>query len=181
MIRVAKNGQVISPKIGQYELRHPQNPLLGIDDWLVYIVKQQSPLLARLPDKEVGVGDVWTTETPVRTPDGGELKIITRAGIFAFGKMDEYECAWIQSEARLPFKFKLSGDFEGYSSITVDGMLIWEGRSYFAYEEGRTIRDRNSWSFVVAVEVPLEEGIAKGFFTTRVNSTSETSLSRQAQ
>ncbi len=178
IIRVAKNGQVISPDIGQYELNHPRNPLLDIDNWLVYVVKQQSPPLIRLPDREVGVGDVWITETPVKTPDGGELKIITHAGLFAFGKMDEYECAWIQSEARLPFKFKLSGDFEGYSSITVDGMLIWEGRSYFAYGEGRMIKERNSWSFVVAIDMPLKEQNAKGFYATRVNTITKTSLSR---
>jgi hypothetical protein len=180
-LKVAKNGEVILPRIAQYELRHPQNPLLDIDDWLAYIARQKFPPLTRLPDKKVGVGDVWTTETPVRSPDGGKLKITSRARVFAFGEMDGYDCAWIQSEAIMRFKFELSGDFEGYSSITVNGVFIWEGKSYFAHEEGRTIKDRNSWNFVLGIEIPLEEKTAAGFFTTRVISTSATSLSRPIQ
>ncbi len=181
LLKVAKNGKIIWSDIGRYELRHPRNPLRDIDDWLVYITERQSSPLPRLPDKEVGVGDSWTAETLIEGPDGGDLKITTRAKLFAIGKIGEYDCAWIQSEARLPFKFQLSGDFEGYSSITVGGTFVWYGRSYFAYEEGRVIRDKKSWNFMMMIDIPLQEGNAKSFFTTLGSSTSTTSLSRKEQ
>ena len=178
-LKVTKSGEVLSSNIEQYKLNHPQNPFLDIDDWLMYIARQQSPALTRLPDRRVGVGDMWTYETSIRGLNNVEMKVITRFKLFAFGKMDDYECAWIQSEAKLPFKIELTGNFTGYSSITIDGMFAWEGRSYFAYEEGRIIKDRNSWSFVVTVEIPMQEEIAVNFFTTRVISTSTSVLTKQ--
>jgi len=178
-LKVTKSGEVLSPNIEQYKLNHPQNPFLDIDDWLMYIVRQQSPALTRLPDRRVGAGDVWTYETSIRGLNNVEMKVITRSRLFAFGKMDDYECAWIQSEAKLPLKIELTGNFTGYSSITIDGMFAWEGRSYFAYEEGRIIKDRNSWNFVVTVEIPMQEEIAVNFLTTRVISTSTSVLTKQ--
>jgi hypothetical protein len=181
MFKVTKTGEVIWCDIGEYKPRHPRNPLRDIDDWLAYITVQQSSPLAGLPDKEVGVGDAWTTETPVKGPDGRELKLIAYFRLFGFGKVGEYDCAWIQSEVRLPFKIEFSGDFEGYSSAAVEGMFSWKGRSYFAYEEGRMIKDRSSLNFMMMIETPLQEGSARSFVTTLGSITSTTSLSKQSQ
>jgi len=178
MFKLTKTGEVVWCDIGEYEPRHPQNPLGDIDDWLAYITVQQTAPLVGLPDKEVEVGDSWITETLLKSPDGGKLKMVTKFGLFALGKVDEHDCAWIQSEARLPFRFKFSGEFDGYSSVAVEGIFVWKGRSCFAYEEGRMVKDRSSWSFIMMVEIPLEEGSARSFFTTLGDSTSTTSLSR---
>ena len=180
-LRVKKNGEIISSNIRQYKLLHPRNPFLDIDDWLIYVARQQSPFLTRFSDRKVGIGDVWTTEAFVKNPNGVDMKITTRSRLFAFGEVDDYECAWIQSEAKLPFRFEISGNFDGYSSITVDGMFLWEGRVYFAHEEGRIIKERNSWGFTVTIEIPLQEETAINFFTTRVSSITTTSLSQKAQ
>jgi len=181
VFRIAKTGQIVRCDIGEYKHRHPKNPLADIDDMITYITMQHSTALIGLPDKEVGAGDVWTIETPLKSPDGRELKLTTYCRIFTLGKMGEYECAWILSKSELPFKIELAGDFEGYSSVVVEGMFVWEGRSCFAYQEGRTITDRSSLSSMMMIEIPMQEGSAKSFSTTLGNSKSVISLSRQTQ
>lgn len=181
MFKVAKTGQVVWCDIGEYKPRHPRDPFRDVDEWLAYITVQQFSPLAGLPDKEVGAGDVWKTETPVKCPDGRELKVTADFKLFGFGKVGEYNCAWIQSEVKLPFKIEFSGDFEGYSSVAVEGIFSWDVRACFAYEEGRMIKDRSLMHFVMMIEIPLQERTAKAFVTTLGNSTSTTSLSRQAQ
>jgi len=181
MFKVAKTGRVVWCDIGEYEPRHPRDPFRDVDDWLAYITVQQFSPLAGLPDKEVGIGDVWTTETPVKSPGGRKLKLTTNFKLFGFGKVGEYDCVWIQSEVKLPFKIEFSGDFEGYSSVAVEGMFSWDVRSCFAYEEGRMIKDRSLMHFVMMIEIPLQERTAKTFVTTLGDSKSATSLSKQAQ
>jgi hypothetical protein len=181
IFKVSKTGQVVWCGIGEYKPRHPRDPFRDVDNWIAYITVQQFSPLARLPDKKVGVGDIWTTETPVKGPDGRELKLTTNFKLFGFGKVGEYDCAWIQSEAKLPFKIGFSGDFEGYSSVAAEGRFSWSVRSCFAYEEGRMIKDRSLMHFVMMIEIPLQERTAKTSITTLGNSKSTTSLSRQAQ
>ena len=97
-----------------------------------------------LPGKEVGVGDLWTTETSLRSPDGGSLKMATSSRLFALGKVGEHECAWIQSEIALPIKIEFSGGFEGYSSVSMKGVVNSREISHFAYKKGTAIGDRIS-------------------------------------
>lgn len=178
-LKVTKAGRVVWSDISEYKHRHPQNPLRDIDYWLTYITVQQFPPLVGLPDKETAVGEIWTVETPLKGPDGRELKMITNSRLFALGRAGKHDCAWIQSNTKLPFKIEFSGDFEGYSSIAVEGMCSWEGRYYFAYEEGRMIKDRSSWHLEMMIQIPTQEGIAKGFIITLGDSTLTTSLPEQ--
>ena len=177
--KVKKTGEVVLCDIGEYELRHPQNPAEDTVNWFLYIGQQI--LLAVLPDKEVEVGDVWTTETLLKSPDGGELKMTTTSKLFALGKVGEYDCAWIQGEGNLPIRVEFRGDFEGYSYVVMEGTVSGKGMSYFAYKEGRTIEGRGSWGFEMTVEIVSEEESAKAFSIMHVNETSTTSLSKQTQ
>lgn len=150
--KVRKTGEVIWSDIGEYEHPNPQDPVRDTAEWYSFICQQISPLTV-LPEWEVGVGDTWTMETYLTGPDGGQLKMTTRSRLFALGEVGEFDCAWIQSEIELPIRIEFNGNFDGYSTIAMEGAVNTRELSYFGYKEGVTIKDKSSINVEVILDV----------------------------
>lgn len=90
------------------------------------------------PDKALKVGDEWSHENQVESPEGYKFTIKTISKLVGYEKYDKYDCANI--ETKYDYPVKLVVDDKTFGKLRLEGKESGKILTRFAFKEGKMIR-----------------------------------------
>lgn len=142
--RFTTAGKLISADVDAFSSK--KSGFEAIGDVLNYLL-DQIPFLDEFPDRELSVGDEWTTTRTLKNPDSSEVKVTTKHRLFGLESANKR--AWIVSEAKIPFD--VNGG-PGLAGLKMTGTSELRSHTLFSYDEGKFVKSNETINLNMTIE-----------------------------
>lgn len=136
--------------------------------------KTLAALLAQLrfqgfPREAVKMGDEWSREYPLESPEGDKLTVRTTSKLLDYEKCDGYDCAKIRTKYDYPIKLVV--DDKDHGKLRLEGKESGEIVTHFAFKEGKMVRSEGD--ITADAKVAKSDGtLGDAFVKLQINAVS---------